>query len=102
MVILQVSTSDSGGGAEGIACNLLEAYQAMGESSWLAVGEKKTSSPRVVEIPNLARRSWWTRISLVATSPAKHGSGKPYRVGASTECGCGWRSNPVSELLERI
>src|SRR5215471_10701117 len=64
MVVLQVSTTDSGGGAEGFAWSLNEAYQAMGESSWLAVGQKKTSNPRVVEIPNLARRTWWARACL--------------------------------------
>jgi glycosyltransferase involved in cell wall biosynthesis len=71
MVILQVSSSDSGGGAEGIAWNLFEAYQAMGESSWLAVGQKRTSSPRVVEIPNLGRRNWWSRLCLSAGASLK-------------------------------
>jgi glycosyltransferase involved in cell wall biosynthesis len=52
MRILQVSTSDQGGGAERSAKNLLEAYRGMGHDSWLAVGKKQGSDPNVFVIPN--------------------------------------------------
>ena len=51
MRILQVNTSDVGGGAEGSAWNLFQAYRKRGHESWLAVGFKRSSDPDVLEIP---------------------------------------------------
>ena len=51
MKILQVSTADSGGGAEGSAQNLFRAYRECGHTSWLAVGEKRSEDPDVFELP---------------------------------------------------
>ncbi|HEV8634536.1 MAG TPA: glycosyltransferase [Chloroflexota bacterium] len=59
--ILQVSTSDVGGGAEKIAWNLHRAYRARGYESWLAVGSSRSSADRVVTIPNDADRGTWAR-----------------------------------------
>jgi len=50
MRILQVSTADSGGGAEGSARNLFRAYRERGHISWLAVGEKRSEDPDVFEL----------------------------------------------------
>lgn len=51
MKILQVSTADRGGGAEGSAWNLFDRYRAAGLQSWLAVGRKYSQDPDVIEIP---------------------------------------------------
>jgi len=52
MCILQVSTSDGGGGAEKVAWNLFRAYRQHGLSSWLAVGYKRSDDPDVLLLPN--------------------------------------------------
>ena len=59
--ILQVSTGDRGGGAEGSAWNLFRAYRQIGLDSWLAVGQKRSDDPDVLVIPNRAGRSCWVR-----------------------------------------
>lgn len=51
MNILQVSTADRGGGAEGSARNLFLAYRRRGHGSWLAVGRKYGDDPDVFELP---------------------------------------------------
>ena len=51
MRILQVSTADRGGGAEGSARNLFEAFRARGHESWLAVGSKYSADPDVFQMP---------------------------------------------------
>ena len=57
--ILQVSTADRLGGAEGVAWNLFQAYKDRGHESWLAVGHKKTDDPNVFVIPNQRRPTIW-------------------------------------------
>ncbi len=52
MRILQVSTSDFGGGAEGSAWRLFQAYKKLGHKSWLAVGNKLSNDMDVLVIPN--------------------------------------------------
>ena len=49
--ILQVSTADSGGGAEGTAWELYQYFRRQGLASWLAVGRKYRDSPDVFELP---------------------------------------------------
>lgn len=51
MKILQISTSDSGGGASRIAYHQFKAYQSLGYSAWLAVGSKVTDEPNIFKIP---------------------------------------------------
>jgi len=51
MNILQVSTSDAGGGAEGSALNLFRAYRDLGHDSSLVVGRKQSDDPDIHEIP---------------------------------------------------
>jgi glycosyltransferase involved in cell wall biosynthesis len=53
--IIQISTNDQGGGAEGSAWNLFREYQKRGHKSWLLVGSKRTTHPDIYEIPRLAR-----------------------------------------------
>jgi glycosyltransferase involved in cell wall biosynthesis len=60
--ILQVSTADLGGGAERVAWNLHHAYHAAGASAHLAVGRKLSDDPRVLPIPNQAKRHPWARL----------------------------------------
>ena len=59
--ILQVSTRDILGGAEGSAWNLFHAYRQAGLESWLAVGTKVTEDSGVFEIPNDQERPGWVR-----------------------------------------
>lgn len=52
MRILQVSTADTGGGAEAVARDLHDAYNRRGHDAWLAVGAKRTGGDRIVRIPS--------------------------------------------------
>lgn len=61
MHILQVNTSDAGGGAEGSAWNLFQAYRSRGHESWLAVGYKRGTNPNVIEISRDQGRSQWAQ-----------------------------------------
>lgn len=49
--ILQVGTTDVGGGAERVAWNLFRAYRARGHRSWMAVGHKRGDDPDVLVMP---------------------------------------------------
>lgn len=51
--ILQINTRDRRGGAEQVAWNLFQAYQARGRTSWLAVGKKYSNDPNVGSVPNV-------------------------------------------------
>jgi glycosyltransferase involved in cell wall biosynthesis len=66
--ILQVSTADERGGAEGVARNLLREYRARGHRSQMAVGFKCTDEPDVFVIPNDAERNAWGRFWLSASA----------------------------------
>ncbi|MFC1866768.1 glycosyltransferase [Thermodesulfobacteriota bacterium] len=68
--ILQVSTVDLGGGAEGSAWNLFQAYRNMGHNSWLAVGSKQSHDPDVFLIPNYKHLNWCAKMCLIAQSRA--------------------------------
>jgi glycosyltransferase involved in cell wall biosynthesis len=59
--ILQVSTSDTKGGAERVAWSLAEAYRAQGHQAWLAVGDKYSYAPDVFPLPNDDCRSRWAQ-----------------------------------------
>ncbi|MCL5961439.1 MAG: glycosyltransferase [Chloroflexi bacterium] len=59
--ILQVSTSDIGGGAEKIAWDLLHNYRLRCCTAWLAVGYKRSDDPDVFLIPNDAAAERWSR-----------------------------------------
>jgi glycosyltransferase involved in cell wall biosynthesis len=60
--ILQISTTDLGGGAEESAWNLFQAYRQRAFDSWLAVGRKLSDDRDVLVIPNEANRPRWTRL----------------------------------------
>ena len=49
--ILQVNTSDYGGGAEKSAYFLFKQYRALGYKSWMIVSRKLTTDPDIYEIP---------------------------------------------------
>ena len=61
MRILQVTTSDYGGGAEKVANNLFHAYRALGHDSRMAVGLKYGSDPDVSDLRSTWFRIWWSR-----------------------------------------
>jgi len=56
--ILQISSSDHGGGSERVAQNLLKAYQDRGHTSWLAVGGKKSDNSEILTIPHHKVGGW--------------------------------------------
>jgi len=60
--ILQISTSDGGGGAEKVAWNLHQAYLDRGLHAWMAVGRKLSDEPNILLLPNDDYRSRWARI----------------------------------------
>ena len=64
MHILQVSTSDFAGGAEGTAWRLFQAYRMLGHQSWLAVGMKHTHDENVLVIQNNQKVSSWAHLWL--------------------------------------
>jgi glycosyltransferase involved in cell wall biosynthesis len=53
MNILQVNAHDIEGGAAKVAWDLFKGYQSRGYGSWLAVGEKLSGDPAVLEIPHI-------------------------------------------------
>ena len=59
MNILQISTADTGGGAEKVAANLFKAYNERGHHSWLAVGLKRSSDSGVIQISNGRHPTFW-------------------------------------------
>jgi len=61
MRILQVSTSDGGGGAEKVAWSLFQAYRQHGLPSWLAVGYKRSNDRDVLLVPKDHYRRRWAR-----------------------------------------
>ena len=61
MNVLQVSTTDTIGGAEKIAWNLFQAYRSRGHGSRLAVGRKFSNDPDVLLIPNEKLQGSWNR-----------------------------------------
>lgn len=74
--ILQISTKDLGGGAEGSAWNLFRAFRERGHKSWLAVGRKQSADPDVFEIPRLRpvsphARLCWTLIDRLSPCEGK-------------------------------
>ncbi len=68
MKVLQVSTYDVMGGAEGIAFRLFEAYRRLGHDSWLAVGTKLTQDPGVLLIPKSEppKTVWYEGCEIIA------------------------------------
>lgn len=62
--ILQINTSDDGGGAERLAYNLHRAYRERGCHAVMAVRSKRTQDLFVKEIPNDACRGAWARFWL--------------------------------------
>jgi glycosyltransferase involved in cell wall biosynthesis len=74
--ILTVNSADLGGGAERVGRELHQAYAAAGEDAWLAVGAKRGTDPRTIEIPNRAARSGWARAWMrLAEAMPQHGAG---------------------------
>jgi glycosyltransferase involved in cell wall biosynthesis len=59
--VLQVNTTDIGGGAAAIAFGLHNAYLARGIDAWMAVGAKRSGDPHIFEIPNDESRGVWAR-----------------------------------------
>lgn len=59
--ILQISTSDRGGGAERVALNLHQGYRDLDHDAFVAVGRKRGDDPRVLAVDSDAIRSGWTR-----------------------------------------
>lgn len=56
-----MNSADLGGGAERVGRELHQAYVGAGEEAWLAVGKKRGTDVRTVEIPNRTARTLWAR-----------------------------------------
>ena len=69
MKILQVSYSDTGGGAERVALDLLQGYWQRGHECALAVGIQSRSEFGVIQIPNLERLPAWGRLWVKLAAP---------------------------------
>ncbi len=61
--ILQVSTSDIGGGAEKIAWELHQEYRAQGHAAWLAVGRKSSCDDTIIPIPHKQHLALWIKMA---------------------------------------
>lgn len=59
--ILQVNSTDLGGGAAAVAFSLHNAFRERGHRSRLAVGVRRSVDPDVFEIPNADARNSWAR-----------------------------------------
>ena len=59
--VLQVNTTDIGGGAAAIAFGLHRIYRERGVDAWMAVGNKRSGDPHVLEVPNEESRGVWAR-----------------------------------------
>jgi glycosyltransferase involved in cell wall biosynthesis len=59
--ILQVNTSDLGGGAEKYSYGLMTAFRSLGYNSWMAVGTKRRDDLNVAVIPNKEKRPAYKR-----------------------------------------
>jgi len=69
MRILQVSTNDTGGGAERVALDLLRGYRQGGHESALALGMHSRSEAGAVHIPNLENLPAWGRLWVKLAAP---------------------------------
>ncbi|MCX6698303.1 MAG: glycosyltransferase [Methanomicrobiales archaeon] len=58
--ILQVNTHDNPGGAAQIAMNLFKALERRGFRSYFAVGNKQSTDPGIIQIPNDQNQGLWT------------------------------------------
>jgi glycosyltransferase involved in cell wall biosynthesis len=84
MNILQVSTADRGGGAEGSARALFLAYRQRGHGSWLAVGQKASADPGVFELPRRPLSSWSGRLlQRLAERLRRYGTRQPLAFGVA-------------------
>ncbi|MBQ7650283.1 MAG: glycosyltransferase [Victivallales bacterium] len=63
MNILQINTSDKGGGAEGSAYNLMRSFRDAGHNSWLAVGTRYRDDKDVFEIPREAPKRTFLKLA---------------------------------------
>ncbi len=61
MRITQISTQDSGGGAERVAWSLFQEYREQGHESRMVVGRKLSSDPDVHPLPEECPRGAWSR-----------------------------------------
>lgn len=87
--VVQINTSDTGGGAERIALDLHAAYQAAGWSARLLVGHRHTNLPGVEPIPGDEARGPLSRAAAAAAgrvraraprlARATHAAGQPLR-----------------------
>jgi glycosyltransferase involved in cell wall biosynthesis len=74
--ILQVNTSDIGGGAEKIAWNLFQSYKELGYQSTLAVDTKRSNDPNVFCIQDSEYRNPIARFFISISSHIESSMGK--------------------------
>jgi glycosyltransferase involved in cell wall biosynthesis len=74
--ILQISTTDIGGGAEKVAWDLFQEYRARGHDSWLAVGSKRGAHPDVLLIQQPRSSGLWRRMCMSLAAASGQGVGR--------------------------
>src|SRR3972149_7450474 len=80
--ILQINTSDTGGGAAQVALSLHQAYREMGHTSWLAVGYQWGQTPHAITIPDATPSNAWTKAwHAVGEAVSRLGGGQQRAAG---------------------
>ncbi len=90
--ILQVNTSDTGGGAAQVAVSLHEEYRRLGHASWLTVGYKWAQTPYTIEISKAAPSNAWTKMW--------HSLGGAVSRSSEDIRGAGWLGQKIRGLAE--
>lgn len=81
MNILQVNTSDTGGGAEKRSVDIYRELNHQGHLSWLAVGKKRSEDREIFEIPRCVNCSLWDKFLLPIQGIIRPYIGQVYGAG---------------------
>ncbi|MDY6994609.1 MAG: glycosyltransferase, partial [Pseudomonadota bacterium] len=74
--ILQINTSDQGGGAERVARDFHNQYSVRNHDSLFLVGRKKSETSNVIEIPQTRWRAFWVALPKFADDISNNNLGK--------------------------
>ena len=85
MNILQLNSSDFGGGASKIARDLSVAYAEQGNNSLLGVGKKRLQLNHVFQLQNREPLNVWEKLNFGAANISKRFIGKIKGAGKATE-----------------
>jgi glycosyltransferase involved in cell wall biosynthesis len=95
MKIIQINTSDVGGGAARIVRDLFQRYDLQGHDSWLCVGKKNSGDFNVFEIPKLKEfRSVYAHAKLKIRDNIRTSRGMKHSFWRITELLWNWLASP--------